>query len=56
VRRLREKQKEDSYQLSLRNEMATEMATEINPGLLQAVVAFFTITGVRLGLASRTTH
>ncbi len=52
VRRLRDQQKEDSYQLALR----AEVANEVNPGLLQAVVAFFTITGVRLGLASRTMH
>ncbi|MDP3506910.1 MAG: hypothetical protein Q8T09_02880 [Candidatus Melainabacteria bacterium] len=52
LQRLREQQREDSHQLSL----PTEAANEVNPGLLQAVVAFFTITGVKLGLASRATH
>jgi hypothetical protein len=50
VKRLREQQKEERYQQALR----TEVANEVNPGLLQAVLAFFTITGARLGLASRT--
>lgn len=30
------------------------ISQEINPGILQAVVSFFLITGVRLGLAPRT--